>query len=539
MESKEFSLDNLDISTTIELNSIANQICKKWVLSYELFLKSNDLLTNLDFNVLHPENTLLERICKIRLASIKSKKNYIVTTSDRCIYKSLVRNNIPCKKNDNIKLFKNLLSILKKVRLSLIILLDVFSSIIIYFFSNEIRKKISNKKIFLYDIFILKNSIITGDFKDRWYTGFDFNKVNFQSYYVPTILESPIKKIVHHFKSTYINNRILIKDNFIKPLDHLAIIYSFFIKQAPKNISFNIIDLDIQDIVLNELKKSKYCISRYRSKKNRYFFEQLKNINCDLRVIEWNENQIIDKTFCYYFKKYFHNDNIISVRPFSQSKHLLNLFITNYDIENHLCSNRVYNTSVGMQTFVPIHLRKSKYLIPYNRRSKIDLGSHIPSKNKNILVVLPLDIDRSNKIIDHLKHLENNFNIKIRPHPSNYFYFKKNITNDLIIINNDKEFNESIKASNLVISSSSSFVLEAIELKKKIIIIAGNGDLFKIPLLDQLDKSSLKISLSTKQTNEFVNYFMNSYEKTSHKTDSAIMQEQGVINPNIFFDFCN
>jgi hypothetical protein len=536
---KEFSLDKLDESTTIELNSIANQVCEKWILSYELFLNSNDLLTNLDFNVLHPENILLERICKIQLASIKSKNNYIITTSDRYIYKSLIRNNIPCKKNDNIKLIKNFKSFLKKIRISLIILLDVFFSIIIYYSSKEIRKKISNKKIFLYDIFILKNSFISGDFKDRWYSGFDFTKVNFQSYYIPTILESPIKKIIHHFKSTYSNNRILIKDNFIKPLDHLAILYSFFNKRTLRNINFNIIDLDIQDIVLNEVKKSKYCISRYRSKKNSYFFKQLKNINCDLRVIEWNENQIIDKTFCYYFLKYFPNENIISVRPFSQSKHLLNMFITNYDIDNYLCSNRVYNTSKGMQAFVPIHLRKNKYLIPYNRRSKLDLESYIPIENNDILVVLPLDIERSNKIINHLRHLENNFNIKIRPHPSNYFYFKKNVTKDLIIINNDKEFNESIISSNLVISSSSSFVLEAIELKKKVIIIAGNGDLFKIPLLDQLDESSFKISLSIKQTNKFVNYFMNLHEEISHNTYSALMQEEGIINPNTFFDSCN
>ena len=154
-------------------------------------------------------------------------------------------------------------------------------------------------------------------------------------------------------------------------------------------------------------------------------------------------------------------------------------------------------------------------------------------------MVLPLDIERSNKIINHLRHLENNFNIKIRPHPGNYFYFKKNVTKDLIIINNDKEFNESVIASNLVISSSSSFVLEAIELKKKVIIIAGNGDLFKIPLLDQLDESSFKISLSIKQTNKFVNYFMNLHEEISHNTYSALMQEEGIINPNTFFDSCN
>jgi hypothetical protein len=534
---KEYFLDKLESSDTLLYNSIADEIADQWSTTYNSFLNLNDVLINLDFNILHPDNIVLDRICKVKLASIKSKDGYLIITSDNTIHKSLIKNNIPCKYVSKFSVVHIFRELYKKFKIIITVLIDILIGIIIYYSSSRIRKRLSNHKILLYDVFVLKNSLDTGVFVDRWYVGFDNTKVNFQNYYIPTILESPIKKLAHHFNGVYSRNKILIKDSFLTPLNHLNILSSFFYNRTPAKFNFNIADLDLQDIISNEIKKSKFCISRYRSKKN-IFFKNLKTLNCDLKVIEWNENQIIDKTFCFFFQKYYSKANIVSIRPFLQSRHLLNLFITDYDIKNNLCSIKVYNTSLAMQKFVPHKLRINSLLLPYNRRSNLSTQAIGVFNNIKaelcILAVLPLDLDRSIEIIKHLIHLENNFRIYIRPHPNNYNYFKNNTPLNLIIIDDDQGFCESIRVSDIVLTSSTSFVIEAIELNKKVIIIAGNGDLFKIPLKEELNESSYKISLSPSQTKQFVGDFIHKNKPITNENYFA--EKQGIISPSYFFD---
>jgi hypothetical protein len=421
---------------------------------------------------------LLDLFCKISLLEEKLKKFEIIKIIYVDNYHTAEIVNellLKYKQDADVKVISN------SKNKYLHIIFNFFKSsylvVIYWLWSRVMGLKTSPKgKILFVDNFILSDSFKSdGFFVDRNYTGHE----NYLSqdekdlrWYAPTLVginyPRQMLKVGKGIKSS--KDNFLIQEAWLKFFDYLYAIYfslllPFKLKEIPKfkGISF-------KNFILNENSKDiaspslMLAICKYR------FIRRLSKEKINIcGVVDWNENQIIDRAINLGFKDYYKNITVRGYQGFIMPEY--------YACVQPTCLEYTLGTLPDIM-HVPGKagnaLRKSVcpqlpvQISPAFRFSHIFDIKDLRSKELPIiLVALPMMMTESKNIIKSIVDIKESLNIKvkliIKPHPSNTLEnFLANVPEAKNLEITDKNMSELLEICSVMISSTSSSCVEAV-----------------------------------------------------------------------------
>tara|TARA_Y100001958_G_scaffold159888_1_gene163968 strand:+ start:5375 stop:6919 length:1545 start_codon:yes stop_codon:yes gene_type:complete len=463
-------LDNLSENQLKDINKISSEILIDLINLKEIIQNNESFNFNVYGDFWNIDNNLIFDLSILTyIKKIKSKKIKVLC-SDIYLFKSIKNNNITCdvifKKKSNFKnnFFKDFISSIIKSFLGSIIWIISFCK----------RNKIINKKNILVDSFLLYSSFKNSKYIDRLYNGYKLPK---NSIFLMTDLVNS-KFLIKNFDLIYQNQRLIIHDFFCSPFTQIKVLVKYIILNFYKiKGSYQIGDLNIDHLIKKWHKQSKWRMSIYHSYKKYYVLKKLFNYQSVTRIIDWNENQNIDRSLNLISNEY--KINVEAVRLFFGTPNEIQLYSTNYELENKLLPYKFMECSKFLNYYHQKVINKTFEIkiIPYNRSTFTKLSN----KGKFIVLVLPNKLFKSLQILSSFSklHLDNNI-LKVKAHPSLKDKLLKLYPNFKFI--SDKEINNIYNNTSLFITSESSFLIEGVHLGAEIICFAFKNDILRIPL---------------------------------------------------------
>ncbi len=370
-------------------------------------------------------------------------------------------------------------------------------------FSTKEKNIVSDNPITLIDTFVLNNgaadegSITDGVYKDRYYPGLmehltEKEKINF--FYLPTIVgfNNPIKafRLIRSAKSPF-----LIHDDYLKISDYL-----FALKHPFKLMRCSISDsefhgVDIKSIIDEE--KINHCSDFIGILGILYhqFAFRLKEAGIKVRLlVEWYENQVIDRGMIVGFHKYHPETKIIGYQGYVISKDLhLYVYPNSSEYRSKAVPDIVYVVGEGLKDDLHEFCKDVVAEVgPAFRFNKLwRERTYKPDPNFfTVLIGLPIGLDDSAHILKLLTNTLNklkgmNYQFWIKPHPT---YGPESIKALLPgewpkeFIFQKGDFHEVVEKSNLLVSNASSVSLEALAKGVPTIIVAPKYGVLQNPI---------------------------------------------------------
>jgi hypothetical protein len=404
--------------------------------------------------------------------------------------------------------------------------------------------KIQPKESILFiDSFILPGSFTKeGDFVDRYYTGYDQNLNNAQRkkiWYSPTLfglktLGQCLKMSIQAKKSKH---NFIFQESWLTLYDYiyafcLTIVVPFKVKNSPLFMGHN-----IHQLLINEARKDilspslTMAICKYR------FIKNLRKAGIEIcHVVDWHENQTIDKALNLGFHKYYPDVIVKGYQGHVSPSYDTHKVPQSYEIENGTLPNQLYvisknykktilNNCPDLDVRVASAFRYS-YLYDINRRRST---SDIPT----ILIALPMDIDESTNILNMCGQLQSLIDTKVsilvKHHPAHESHiFAKRVPlffNDSFIQTNDS-MSDLLKSISLVISSASSACAEAASLGIPVAMYGNRYGVTMNTILDGVNGFSNNIFYSESQLAEFIKLYLGKNGKNS-SIDQTFFMDNG------------
>jgi intein/homing endonuclease len=535
LDYKILDLDNL----TKEQNIVFNEVALK---TREIYNKLINELSSNYFDNIH-----------WIVGSIASRNKYQSPLFFRCIQLNfldyIIRQNLPIQKiytsdyqlfivlKDQIKIdceiyFKTnkklyFLDLVRPIRQYLFTIF-IFSQRFIFkkrFNSIKLRKK----KIILVDTFVLNNKnakegcIIKKEYHDRYFTGLLDNLNESQKknlYFVPTIIG--FNNVYKAFKSIRNSStNFILHDDFLRFTDYLeALKHPFKISKIKfKRIIFK--DFDISNLINHEITYnscdhiSLLAILYYR------FTYRLSNEKLDIHLmVEWYENQVIDRAMIRGFHDFLPNTPTIGYQGYIISKGLHIYTQPNMsEYLSHCVPNKIAVTGPALIENIKEFCRNVNVVVAPGFRFQNLWNKIIQEKNNifTILVGLPLNLADVIHILNLLIHSENNllskYKFYIKPHPTTRLdEIKKYFTLDQFLKFNFVfgSFHYYLDKSNLVITNASSVALESVAKAKPVIIVAPDNGILQNPIPDSVSTICWNICYNKEELEKSINnYYIN------------------------------
>lgn len=373
---------------------------------------------------------------------------------------------------------------------------------------------ISSDDIYLIDLFFVVDKILKeGKYKDQYFVGLKeiLDELNISFIYTPTFVEGSnpsLKKMEQIFKildkdSSHIicEFDILTKFDLFKILVFIAI-YPFNVIGIKKLIDKNEIDKIFYYEIIDSLGKN---LSFYAYARELFGKQLGAKITNNKKVISWYENQVQQKSFYHGLKKadkntfiygckfYLYSNTMYMTEPLEKEKSILGIVP-----DKILVNGEAYKTK---NSCIGVSLRyKNLYTFIDNKNKTYDcivLLSYFKNTNEVIFEYLNQEIFKS-------------LNIAFKSHPA--LNISIPLYSDKWSIVNDDVY-ELFKKTDIVISSVSGTVVEAVSVGKSVIII---NDTENIPAL-YLTKGENEIwgnAFSKSEIKELYNHF-NKYRKNN------------------------
>ena len=522
------NLDNLNVENCELLDSL----CQKKQSSYANLIKNIfDIYKsdhkNADLNILHPVFSkddrvkgLFYRLCKLSLVKILYKKNVkSFFTSDKVLAKIIKKKyqdvSIKLNKKNKIKIFSKTLNFAKN-----------FFYIINLFFAKNTKRKDEiikrNEEIIIIETFYSKNLFKNNQFNEQYHHSIinKNKKSNLKKliYFYPIILiNAPLKKYIEIAKKK-LEKQIFCFD-FLHFKDYFVALFfsSFFDKEKIRNIFFDHYQVD--DLIKSFINENRQNRSTIIAILNYYFFKRLKEQDIKIKlIIDWYENQIIDKGFNLGKNKFYEKvkckghmgfvtdfGTSARLKPsiFEQKQKLLpdEILVCGPKIKKIICQN---NNSLKVKVVPAL---RNQHLYELN---KVILKKR--KKKKELLVIFSADNDETFKILDILNKIKNDkdlyqYSIKVRLHRQTPKSKIQDKIKDFII--DDKEFMSSLLIADLVIVTGSTAAIEAYIIGKNVIIIGNTDGVTKNPLRDKTSKNAYRVCYNEFQLLNKIKYFEN------------------------------
>ena len=481
----DISFSNLSTEHKKILNEIFIKNQSKYIEFCNLIFKK---AVNKDFILLHPifsrnlyQSNLYLNFCHLLLIRHLKKEVTIrkIITSSK-IEKKLFTNNFNDISVENNykqsftgpKIFKEFLKL-------------IFKSFY-YLYTKDIkRRRLNNKENFtLIDTFLTKTSKVKRMFVDRNYTSIlDYvNKTKLsQIQFIPTFLTYPSTKILNKIFYNSKEN-LIFKHDYLNYKDYLKTIIKMIKISNNKFDNINFIDFEVSQLLNHDLNTEKFNTSMFEGILNYRFVKSLKKNNIKVNcLIDWHENQSIDKGLILGFHKFYPKTITKGYQGYIISSDY-NWYIkpTKLEKDNGLIPDIIYVIGESLKkrisSFIPNLDVKTA---PAYRFKNIFKDVIENKRNDHILVILPIDKTESNNILSIIfqSKVYKTKKILIKPHPllnldSILKNFKKKKLKNVSIVYD--EINLLLQKCQISIGSSSSSLIESLVRYSPVIIISNN-----------------------------------------------------------------
>jgi hypothetical protein len=391
-----------------------------------------------------------------------------------------IYSNITIVKNNRNKNFQLIRNLLKNIYICLCLWI---SSIL--FKANSKPKG----EVYFLDSFILRKSFDKNHkLTDRYYPNLVSNlpnNVQGKVWYLSTLsgLKYPLDwiKIFNHVSKS--KNNIILKEHWLNFKDYLYAIWkSIFLAKTIKNIP-NWGGIDISKIVIDEIKNDQASNSITQGILMYLFFKRLKTNQCEIiGVIDWFENQIIDRGLYLGMNKFFPKVYIKGYLGFIPEDYYVGIFPTQYEMQSNLLPDEllvVGNAYIdNIKQYCPELKVNSAPAFRFQHVFEFERDSDI---EKNIiLLALPMKVEEIQNIFNVISelNLDKKYRLIIKAHPVTNIKNTINsfaIKSDILYEISELPLNKIFQSTRLLITTSSSVALEAVSCGIYVVIIGNRS----------------------------------------------------------------
>ena len=353
---------------------------------------------------------------------------------------------------------------------------------------------------------------------------------------VPTLIGNSIWDYKKYYQLLKKRTDYLYKEHFLKLSDYLYILKSvlkFFFYQVPP-VPFRNCDLSL--FVSFELKTLVSVDQTVLSLINYRFSRRLKQGNIDLHyVLDWFENQSVDKGWNYGFNQFFPKVSNAGYLGFIQSKHFLCMFPSDYELCARVLPQKIL---VGGKGFINYLQQFSKQVfletVPAFRFQHVwSSRKYYPdSLKKTIIVGMPITLEEGVKMLKSVLQAvfilkQKSFQIFVKLHPANsfdkfkYFLESEQLKEFKIVEGN---FSDCVERSDLLISMASSLCLEALAKGIPVLIQGSSGRLTQNPIPELVPKLLWKICYSPEDTARNILHYLQFMENDKEAFEQAAIR---------------
>jgi hypothetical protein len=387
----------------------------------------------------------------------------------------------------------------------------------------------------LVDIFILDQSFSGGTFNDRYYADFGGHltpdeKKNFV--YIPTLVVrlKNIFGVIRALRSA--DQRILLQEDILRVSDYVyAIAHPFrAIRFFPKKTMMDGIDVTclvrktwFDHLFLGNSSEAlmKYCFTR-----------RLKERGQTLRlIIEWFENQDIDKGAIAGFRRFYPETPIIGYQGFDIQKYYLCAYPTNSEHLNSVlphviavCGKALIEERKQFCTTINVITGPAfRYMKAWDRRQ-----GRNPGQQFTILILFPITINNAVNILKEtvrLSEILNQDNVRffLKPHPVTRLelilkHARLSLPSQIRVVEGD--LSEYILEADVVVGNTSSSFLEAVAMGIPVIIVGDRSGITYNPIPEAVSQDIWALCYTAEEMVEAIRRFISySHEDRRHLED--------------------
>lgn len=338
------------------------------------------------------------------------------------------------------------------------------------------NKNLPDKSLYLLDSFVMNKSFDQNyRLIDRYYPGLIDNlpiqmKPKVWNLLTISSIKYPWEWLNTFYKVSKSKNNIILKEYWLSYKDYFYAIYNsiFLVNSIKKIPKWGY--LDISTLVLEELNKDRGSSSISQGILMYIFFKKLKKNQIQiLGVIDWFENQIIDRGLYLGMKKFFPETLIKGYLGFIPEDYYIGAFPTTYEKQFNLLPDELIVVGEAyidkVQKFCPDMKVNSGPAFRFTH--VFDYKNTFCDTRNIILLALPMKIEEIRRIFNVVSkvELDRKYRLIIKAHPTtNIMSILKSVPN----LNNssyeisDLPVDEILQTTRLVITSASSIALEAL-----------------------------------------------------------------------------
>jgi hypothetical protein len=310
----------------------------------------------------------------------------------------------------------------------------------------------------------------------------------------------------------------ILKDDFLKFGDYWCLWQHLFrIRKLQMKPSF-FYGADISPLVREELTSFRGVSSSYMPLLNYCFAKRLKEAGIELRlVIDWFENQNIDRGWNVGFRRFFPKAETIGYQGFIVSSHYLCMYPTKEEKDNKVIPNKLAvigkELTQSASRFCP---DLDVCVAPAFRFQHVwQKRKYSPASNGHtILVALPIVISEAVDILKLLvpaaNELADGVRFWIKPHPTAsqlqiQSAFGPGWLEQFEFV--DGDFGDCVEKSNLLISSASSACMETLAKSIPVIIIGNSHGLTQNPIPETITDDIWRLCYTPQEIADAIQFY--------------------------------
>tara|TARA_Y100000590_G_scaffold466519_2_gene642218 strand:- start:40 stop:1641 length:1602 start_codon:yes stop_codon:yes gene_type:complete len=408
--------------------------------------------------------------------------------------------------------------------------------IIKIFFNFKIED--TKNSINLIDTYIFPGA----ELKDHYYNGLEDHLKKEEKenlFFVPTIIMAKVKDIYSICNRLSNSERkILFKEQYITFLDILySISYPLKIQFLKiKNIFSADQKIDYSPIFNYELRNWKGFPLSIEGCINYKFFEKLFYSNIKIRrVIDWWENQTIDKGFHLGLNKFFPEASVIGYLGYAPRDLELHLTSSKFELKNKVVPKEI---AVIGKSFINkikgLNNTQSVSVAPAFRYQHLwdDNKKSSQSNPYSVMIALSSRLSESKNILKMACNSLNNFkseeiHVYIKSHP--IINIKKLIKNINIkfpdnFVHSDLSTIQLLKKTNILITGMSSIGLEALAMGVPVLIIEQSEGLNYNAIPNEINEEIWKKCVTSEDVRKGIKLFINRNNKQLEQHNKLALQ---------------